>query len=679
MEKEIADSLAQSLPGFLYRSSADARWIMHSLSPRVFELTGYTSDELIENTRASYGDLILPEDRTAAWKAIERSLADRSDFDVEYRIRRRDGEVRWFWQRGKAGNPSSLSGYVDDVTDRRSSFEKIRSEADALALVVDAMPGVFYVIDERGHFVRWNRRFLDITGATAEQMAAWPAVAVIREEDRDLIARRIQAVFEDGYADAHAFLLTSDGPAPYYFTGQKIQMDDRPRLVGLGIDISERHRAEEALRRANEDLHAMNRIVHRCLLASTLSDLVNTFLENLMAFVGVEGGSLYLRDEDGLLCLNAYRLRPVHPYREPEKKDPSVESERCFECPHNCPRLIYSGILPVDTKFEGLKFFASFPLLFRDECTGMLCLYSQDAKDISEARIPMIEAMTAQMGVLIENLKLAEEIRRHAENLELEIEQRTFELEVKNRDLQAFSYSVSHDLSTPLRAILGWSHTVVEDYGQSLSAEVIQKLQRIEEAGKRMAELISNLLRLSRLSSQPLLRRMIHDPAALFQKAWDDVRAVREAEVRHSSTAPTFQLQGLSPCFADPSLLSQALVNLLDNAYKYSTGAPMPRVEVSDESTEAETIYAIADNGIGFDMQFAERLFEPFQRLHAGSEYQGTGIGLSIVDRIVRMHGGRVWVKSEPGRGATFFIALPAHHAVQSDVEGFEKSGDENV
>jgi signal transduction histidine kinase len=225
------------------------------------------------------------------------------------------------------------------------------------------------------------------------------------------------------------------------------------------------------------------------------------------------------------------------------------------------------------------------------------------------------------------------------------------QLEAANKELEAFSYSVSHDLRAPLRAINGFAGIVVEDFGPLLPTDGQNYLERIRNGAKRMGELIDDLLAFSRLSRQPIKRQEV-DMCGLAQIAYDELRpqrAGRKIELKESS---------LPPGHGDPALLKQVWVNLLSNAVKYSRGCQPAVIEIGCTESGTEKIYFVRDNGSGFDMQYAHKLFGVFQRLHRADEFEGTGVGLAIVQRIVQRHGGRVWAEAKENHGATFYFTL---------------------
>lgn len=244
------------------------------------------------------------------------------------------------------------------------------------------------------------------------------------------------------------------------------------------------------------------------------------------------------------------------------------------------------------------------------------------------------------------------ELKRLNEELEERVKERTKELEFANRELAAFTYSVSHDLRAPVRSIEGFSEAVLEDYADNLDKQGRNYLERIALAGKRMNALIEDLLKLSRVTRQELHRDTVNLSAMVEAYA---VHLQEGEENREVNFIIKPDLYGKG----DGALLRIALDNLIDNAWKYTIESNPAVIEFGYKEADSEKVYYVRDNGIGFDMRHAEKLFGPFQRLHDSEEYPGTGIGLSIVQRIIERHGGEVWAEAEPGRGTTFYFTLP--------------------
>lgn len=253
-----------------------------------------------------------------------------------------------------------------------------------------------------------------------------------------------------------------------------------------------------------------------------------------------------------------------------------------------------------------------------------------------------------------EQKRAEDEIRQLNAELEHRVIERTRELSEANKDLDAFSSSVSHDLRAPLTKIHGFTQMLLEDCGDKLDLDSLRHLQTISRNVTGMGQLIDDLLAFSRMGREPI------DAMRVNMSAMAKEVTAELAVGARNGNAPELRIGQLPPAWGDAALLRQVWINLLGNALKYSEHAPHPVVEVSGTAEGGECCYRIKDNGAGFDMRYAGKLFEAFQRLHSASQFPGTGMGLAIVHRIVTRHGGRVWAEGREGEGATFYFALPA-------------------
>lgn len=243
------------------------------------------------------------------------------------------------------------------------------------------------------------------------------------------------------------------------------------------------------------------------------------------------------------------------------------------------------------------------------------------------------------------------EIRDFNNKLETEVAQRTQELELKNKDLETFSYSVSHDLQAPLRAIGGYAEILRADYSADLNENGKQLIHTIIRNANRMSRLIEDILVISRLSMQEIHLQEIN-MTELFRSVYADlIQDIGDRKI-------DFRLDKLKNCRADKTMITQLVSNLLANSIKYTRPKKAARIKVSVYEKNGNCIYAVKDNGIGFNMQYYHKLFGAFERLHDGKEFEGTGIGLSIVQRVVKHHNGMVWAESEVGKGTTFYFTL---------------------
>ena len=263
----------------------------------------------------------------------------------------------------------------------------------------------------------------------------------------------------------------------------------------------------------------------------------------------------------------------------------------------------------------------------------------------------VVERTLGEIDVARRLAEAETELARYRGQLEELVRSRTLELEAANRELEAFSYSVSHDLRAPLRAIDGFSKALVEDYGPQLDSVARGYLDRVGGAARRMAELIDDLLNLARIARLPLSLQPVN--LSRIVEA-----AVAELRVAEPARNVELAVQDDVTVRADPTLAAMVLQNLAGNAWKFTSKHESAHIEFGETRLDGERVFFVRDNGAGFDMTYMDKLFSPFQRLHANRDFAGAGIGLATVQRIVRRHGGRVWIEGAVEKGATCFFTF---------------------
>jgi signal transduction histidine kinase len=299
----------------------------------------------------------------------------------------------------------------------------------------------------------------------------------------------------------------------------------------------------------------------------------------------------------------------------------------------------------------GLKATIACPLVKEGGLRAMMAVHQTTARDWKSAEITIVQDVDERCWATIERRTAEENIQRVNTELEQRVVERTTQLEAANQELEAFSFSVSHDLRAPLRTMDGFSLAVMEDYGQQLPEEGRRFLQSIRDGAEHMSALINDLLAFARLSRQSLNKRAV-DTQRLVRLVIEDLASQlegRQIEIRMSD---------LPPCQGDPALLKQVWVNLLSNALKNTRKLNRTIVEIGCVRENNENVYFVRDNGTGFDMKYAHKLFGVFQRLHRAEDYEGTGVGLALVQRVIHRHGGRIWAEALLEHGATFYFTL---------------------
>jgi signal transduction histidine kinase len=278
------------------------------------------------------------------------------------------------------------------------------------------------------------------------------------------------------------------------------------------------------------------------------------------------------------------------------------------------------------------------------EPIGAIGNYWADQHMPTEDEINLLQSLADITAVTMENVSVYQQ-------LEQRVKDRTEQLEAVNKELEAFSYSVSHDLRAPLRAITGYSEILREENFSDLNDTGKSALATIENSAHRMNSLIDGLLHFARAGKKPIEKIEINSDGL--------VKSVIDELTKSEYEKPEFKISELHPVKADEFLLRQVWTNLISNAIKYSSKKDSPVVEIGSYKNKTETVYVIKDNGTGFDMNYADKLFTTFQRLHRATDFPGNGVGLALSNRIITRHGGRMWAAASPNEGATFYFSLP--------------------
>ncbi len=561
-------------------------------------------------------------------RRLSELLMEQGRLCTDVCMRRADGQVRELELRSVANflPHRHLTTFLD-VTDRNLAQRALQANQRQLQLIIDSAPvGIAYLdTDSRHVFV--NAPYARRVGRAPESLAGVHIRAVWGNDLFRIVGPQVEATLA-GQPVEFEISVDSPGPDAVFARASHVpHRDDEGRVCGVVVvitDVTEVRRNEEKLRSSQAHLVASQRIAHVGSWELWLDDPGDlganpmTCSDECYRIFGFEPGSVEVTAERTYpLVHRDDRRRLLTALRE------AVETGGIYSVEHRILRA--DGVeRVVHARAE----------MVRDPATGRLVKMIGTTQDITERSLARLE------------------IQQLNEELERRVADRTARLAEANHDLEAFAYSVSHDLRAPLRAINGYARILLDEHPESLDDSTCSFLERIEGSARRMARLIDDLLAFSRLGRQAMHMRPVQSRPILLE-ALEEIEAV-PAEGRLEIAV------GTTPdCRADPGLLKQVFVNLLGNAVKFSRERRPARIEVDCRVDDSEQVWCVRDNGIGFDTSFASKIFDVFQRLPAAGEYEGTGVGLALVERIVSRHGGRTWAESKAGEGAAFYFTLP--------------------
>ena len=518
-------------------------------------------------------------------------------------------------------------------------------EVARLAAIVESSDDAIIGKTLDGTITSWNEGASRLYGYSAEE-AIGQAIYLVVPQDRHGEVVEILEKIRDGKRVDHfeTERMTKAGKMVVVSLTISPIRDGAGETVGasvIGRDISARKQAEKELKSHREKLEKLVRERTGALQETNkqLREGQKRLKEaEAMAHLGhwdldLTTNSLYWSDE-------IYRIFEI----DPDKFGASYESflETIHPEDRELVNMAYTESVKDRTQYD-----ISHRLLFRDgkeKFVNERCYTEYDEEGKPVRSIGTVQDITEQK-------KAEDEINKLNEELEERVRQRTAELEAANTELEAFAYSVSHDLRSPLRSIDGFSQAVLEDYADKMDEEGQHYLRRVRAGSQRMGKLIDDILQLSRTTRRVMKR----EPVDLSEMALIVAEELRETDPGRNVK---FTIVEGAEVTGDAHLLRVMLENLLGNAWKYSGGKEKAEIEFGVKKEDGATIYFIRDNGAGFEMKYADKLFVPFQRLHSDAEFAGSGVGLANVQRIIRRHGGRVWAEGEPEKGAVFYFTL---------------------
>ena len=449
-------------------------------------------------------------------------------------------------------------------------------------------------------------------------------------------------------------VLSVGSPAPRAFAEREIALLQAfADQAAIALSTAQ---TQEAVAKQAERLRLLHEIDRAIITETAPVAIAEAVLWRLRDLLGVPRAIVNLFDWEAgevewLAAVGRHRMHVGPGVRYPLRFAGDLEALRRGE----------SQVIAVDTlppgpetdalRASGVLVYMVVPMVVGDQLIGSVS-FGGEQSHFPDEQVDIAREVATQLAIAIVQARLLEQVKRHAVDLEARVEERTRELEGANRELEAFTHTVSHDLKAPLRGMAGFAQALEEDYADRLDEPGRQFLSRIRAASERMADLIDDLLQYSRIQQRAIERR----PVAL-KPLLDPMLEDLAGEIAARGLIVTLDL-AVPEIMSERQGLQEAVANLLSNAVKFSP-AQGGTITVRSYRDADAVLVSVADRGVGFDMQYHDRIFGIFERLHRQEDYPGTGVGLAIVRKVAERHGGRAWAESAPGQGSTFFLAFP--------------------
>ncbi len=561
--------------------------------------------------------------------------------------------------------------FVNALERKRTEEAQRTSEAHYRSLFESNVVGIA-IVDYDGRLIECNDGVLRTVGATREDLEAglqWDAFTP--PEYRGADERAIEEVRLTGSCGPYEkeVVRPNGNRSTFMLGGSRIEGRD-DRFIAVAVDITSQKRAEAQLRYRSEAERLTARLSRRFLNLpyEGIDAAIDDALLEIGTFVGIERATVYrFTDSDRRLARRTHEWHVVP--APPGEEDPQTFDMRDFPWAlerFSAGEVIYAPDVSAMTDPAtaerslllglGVVTTLAVPLMLGGIAQGFMVFSTVGhPRTWREDDIALVRVMAEIIGGAQARGAADEKVARLTAELEERVRVRTAQLEASNRELEAFSYSVSHDLRTPLRAIDGFSEVLLEEHGDRLDAGGHEVIARIRRGTQRLGELIDALLQLSRITRAEMTHEAV-DLSALARRVVERTRTTKPRAGVEVTIAPDLEVR------AQPRLLELLLQNLIENAWKFTGKRAEATIEVGRAAARVRrdepAPYFVRDNGVGFDPDYADNLFGAFQRLHAADEFEGYGIGLATVERIVALHGGRVWAEGQIDRGATVYFTL---------------------
>lgn len=568
----------------------------------------------------------------------------------------------------------TISALEREMEERTRAEAGLRQASLYARSLLEASLDPLVTIRKDGKIMDVNRATEEATGVGRERLIGSDFCDYFTEPER---ARQgYEQVFSQGQVEDYSLAIRHvEGRVTEVLYNATVFQNEHGQVEGVfaaARDVTARRRAERELERLNRALEAVSQCNQALIHASDETSLLQEVCEIIVRVTGYRLAWIGYKQDDGRKTVRPMaRAGQEADYLEiahitwaddehgHEPSGSAIRTAQTFvtEDATADPRFAPWREQAVQRGFRGS---IGLPLVEEGRAFGALAVYAHEPKAFDTTEVALLEQLACDLSFGIATLRMRilqkgaeEQVRALNAELEDRVRQRTAELEETNRELESFTYSVSHDLRAPLRHVDGFSKILLDEYGPTLNETARRYLERVRQGTQFMGRLVDDLLNLSRVG-----RRELSVQITGLGTLVEEIRKELAAEVEGREVE--WRIGDLPYVECDPGLMKQVLTNLLSNALKFTRPRPRAVIEVGQQPGEGAPVIFVRDNGVGFNMKYADKLFGIFQRLHRQEDFEGTGVGLATVERILHKHGGRIWAEAELDKGATFYFTLGA-------------------
>lgn len=658
MQKTLDDS--EGRWKFALEGSGDGVWDWNAITNEVFfsrqwkAILGYEDHE-IENVLHEWDTRLYPEDRDKAYKDLNNHLNGETDIYVnEHRLRCKNGSYKWILDRGKVidwsaeSKPIRVIGTLTDISERKKNEETIKKNVIRNQKILDSAMDGFWIVDKKGSIIEINEIYSKLSGYSKQELLKMKVYDLEANDDKQNVNQRIEKLIQDGGGKFESVHKKKNDDLWHVEVNVKYLDINEGLFVTFIHDITQRKLDEKKIKESEEKYRLLAENQNDLLIKISPEKTLSYANPNYCATFGVKEheilGKTFLpliHNDDVEIVTKSLATLVKPPYKTyHEERAKTVDGWRWFgwsvkanlDKSKNITEMIAVGRDITEQKEIEIEL-----AKYRENLEGIV---KERTQSVEEQSLKLKESQTALLYLL-------EDVNESSEKLRITNDQ----LEMVNKEMEAFSYSVSHDLRAPLTRLDGFSTALVDLYKDKLDDKGKHYLSRIKASSKKMEQLIEDLLSLSRISRQEILKSVVNI-SAIADKILKDLRKVEPQRKVIVKIEKSIEI------FCDSKLITILLQNILSNAWKFTSKNTESIFEIGTKNIDNKMEVFIKDNGVGFNMKYLDKVFLPFQRLHTESEFEGTGIGMATVHRIVKRHDAEITVESKIGEGTIFYLSF---------------------